>query len=212
MASANASVSVNFYGQAIGQSASAATTYFGGSAAVDVPTGLFGTDLGAIETTAVQARQACTFQESTVVKAIHALCEAPGVHEFPASHMVADTWIQNGFEGEVARCLPGTRLKVVLGKVIQSSEGLAAGYASSQVLECSAGEAVRHYKDGVLKCAPALKVPDCTERTNLRKYGSGDMFFTYRAKICLETQEEYSQPGEPANYSQRSTLELRGAY
>jgi hypothetical protein len=36
----------------------------------------------------------------------------------------------------------------------------------------------------MLKCAPAEKVPDCTERDNLRKYGSGDMFFTYVSKVC----------------------------
>ena len=30
----------------------------------------------------------------------------------------------------------------------------------------------------------------CTERTNLRKYGTADMFFTYRTKVCLETHEE----------------------
>jgi hypothetical protein len=36
-------------------------------------------------------------------------------------------------------------------------------------------------------------VPDCTERTNLRKYGTGDMFFTYRAKVCMETHQEYSE-------------------
>jgi len=34
-------------------------------------------------------------------------------------------------------------------------------------------------------------VPDCTERTNLRKYGSGDMFFTYVSKVCQETGHEF---------------------
>ena len=48
-------------------------------------------------------------------------------------------------------------------------------------------------KDGMLKCAPAVPVPDCTERTNLRKYGTADMFFSYRAQVCLETHEEYSE-------------------
>ena len=31
-----------------------------------------------------------------------------------------------------------------------------------------------------------MRVPDCTERTNLRKYGTGDMFFTYVTRVCLE--------------------------
>ena len=45
----------------------------------------------------------------------------------------------------------------------------------------------------MLKCAPAVQVVDCTERTNLRKYGTGDMFFSYVAQVCLETHEEYSE-------------------
>jgi hypothetical protein len=38
-----------------------------------------------------------------------------------------------------------------------------------------------------------VPVVDCTERTNLRKYGTADLFFSYRAEVCLETQQDYSQ-------------------
>ena len=106
--------------------------------------------------------------------------------------MLGDTWISASYEGEVARCIPGAHLKINIGKVVQSNEGLAAGISKGQMLECGPHEALRHYKNGMLKCAPAVPVPDCTERTNLRKYGSGDMFFSYRAQVCLETHEEYS--------------------
>ena len=30
-----------------------------------------------------------------------------------------------------------------------------------------------------------MRVKDCTERTNLRKYGTGDFFFSYRGKVCV---------------------------
>ena len=33
-------------------------------------------------------------------------------------------------------------------------------------------------------------MPDCTERTNLRKWGTGDMFFTYVARVCMELKRE----------------------
>ena len=65
---------------------------------------------------------------------------------------------------------------------------------------CGIHEALRHYKDGMLKCAPAVPVPDCTERTNLRKYGTGDMFFSYRAQVCAT----------PARQAQRSAVEVTG--
>jgi hypothetical protein len=126
-------------------------------------------------------------QEGTVVKAIHAVCISADGREFPASHMTAETWINSAYEGEVARCIPGSRLKVTIGDVVQSDQGMAGTYRSGVILQCAEGEAVRHFKDGMLKCARAVEVPDCTERTNLRKFGTGDMFFTYRRNICAET-------------------------
>jgi len=44
-------------------------------------------------------------------------------------------------------------------------------------------------------------VPDCTERTNLRKYGTGDMFFTYRSRVCAEE----------VRTAERSSVDLDGA-
>jgi len=125
-----------------------------------------------------------------VIKAIHAICVSDDRHEFPASHMMGDTWINAGYEGEIARCLPGSSLKVTVGSVVQSSEGAAVSNARGETMICAPREALRHFKNGVLKCAPAMAVPDCTERTNLRKFGTGDMFFSYVARVCLETGRE----------------------
>jgi hypothetical protein len=126
----------------------------------------------------------CEMQDATVVKSIHAVCVSAEGREFPASHMLADTWVNEAYEGEVARCIAGSRLKITIGEVVQSDQGMAGLYEKGVILQCGEHEAVRHYKDGMLKCAPAEAVPDCTERTNLRKYGTGDLFFTYRSKVC----------------------------
>jgi hypothetical protein len=159
--------------------------------APEAPVAFVGGEIGNLSVEVAAPQPVCTYQEATIVKAIHAVCVSVDGHEFAASHMTADTWVSNSYEGEVARCIAGSRLKVTVGKVTQSTEGLAAAYSSGQVLQCATHEAVRHYKDGALKCAPAVPVPDCTERTNLRKYGTGDLFFSYRAKVCVETHEEY---------------------
>jgi hypothetical protein len=63
---------------------------------------------------------------------------------------------------------------------------MAGLYTKGVILQCGEHEAVRHFKDGMLKCVAEMEVPDCTERTNLRKYGTGDMFFTYRSRVCAE--------------------------
>jgi hypothetical protein len=132
----------------------------------------------------------CHVVDTTVVKAIHAICVSADGHEFPASHMTGDTWINAGYAGEIARCLPGSVLKVIVGSVMMSDQGLAVSLNDAQVLSCGTGMAVRHFKDGMLKCAIARKVPDCTERTNLRKWGTGDMFFTYATRVCAEWNRE----------------------
>jgi hypothetical protein len=166
-ASANASVNNN-------------VVFYGGGSYEYVTVNNHSGDISGIQTT-----QQCQMQEANVVKAIHAICVSFDGREFPASHMMADTWLDSSTEGEVMRCIPGAHLKVVIGDVVQSDQGMAGTYASGQVLECGDREALRHFKDGMLKCAPAVPVPDCTERTNLRRYGTGDMFFSYRASVCV---------------------------
>jgi len=140
---------------------------------------------GAVAIAAVHAGGACHMQEATVVKSIHAVCVSFEGREYAASHMIGDTWIDSGYEGEIARCIPGSHLKVVIGEVLQSDQGLAGTYDHGQVLICGEHEALRHFKDGMVKCAPAIPVPDCTERTNLRRWGTGDFFFSYRAQVCV---------------------------
>lgn len=140
------------------------------------------------EISGIQTVQQCQMQEANVVKAIHAVCVSPDGREFAASHMTGQTWIDSSYEDEILRCIPGSRLKVTIGDVLQSDQGLAGTYASGHVLECGAGEALRHFKGGMLKCVPAVPVPDCTERANLRKFGTGDLFFSYRASVCVVPQ------------------------
>ena len=147
-----------------------------------------------------ESSETCEMQDATVIKAIHAVCVAPDGREFPASHMLPDTWVEASYEGEIARCIPGAYVKVVLGDVVQSDQGMAGTYQHGQTLVCAEHEAVRHYKDGMLKCAAVLPVKDCTERTNLRKYGTGDMFFSYRSNVCAT----------PARESRTRTIELTG--
>lgn len=137
----------------------------------------------------VRPSLACRMQEATVVKAIHAVCVSADGREFPASHMTEETFLPSGTEGEILRCIPGLTLKVSVNDMLPSDQGMAAAQTGGQTIMCAPHEALRHYKDGVLKCAPAVPVPDCTERSNLRKFGSGDLFFSYRTRACVVPTE-----------------------
>jgi hypothetical protein len=164
----------------------------------------------AVETPA--PAEQCVFQEATVVKAIHAECISAEGNHFPASHMTGATWLDASYEGEVMRCIPGSHLKVTVGEVVQSDQGMASSFTNGQQIECSEHEALRHYKDGMLKCAIEVPVPDCTERTNLRRWGTGDMFFSYRTKVCAQTHREYSEVSQQQeeSTSSESYSESRG--
>ncbi|MBV9330529.1 MAG: hypothetical protein JOZ55_03145 [Alphaproteobacteria bacterium] len=164
---------------AAGASAGAgATTYYGGSSYENLVVKNGG------GTVPIATEERCEYQEATVMKSIHAMCVSPEGREFPATHMTRETWIDSSYEGEVARCIPGAHLRIVIGDVMQSDQGMA-GTTEGGGFSCGPHEALRHYKNGMLKCAPATWVSDCTERTNLRRYGTGDLFFSYRSKVCV---------------------------
>lgn len=177
MASAQASASAS-------ASASNNNTVYGGGSYEYVTVNNHGGDVEGIRT---ETETQCHMQEANVVKAIHAVCVSADGREFPASHIVGDTWVESSYEGELMRCIPGAHLKITIGDVVQSDQGMAGTYDGGRVLECAESEALRHYKDGMVKCAPKVPVPDCTERTNLRRYGTGDMFFSYQASVCVSS-------------------------
>jgi hypothetical protein len=188
-------VNVSAMASASANASAAASVFYGGSYVADVVANKSNGEIGN-----AHAAETCEEQEATVVKAIHAVCVASDGREFPASHMIGDTWVEASYEGEVARCIPGSVVKVIIGDVVQSDQGMAGTYESGQRLMCGPHEALRHYKDGMLKCAPAQPVPDCTERTNLRRYGTADFFFSYRANVCAA----------PAREARARTLDLSG--
>ena len=73
---------------------------------------------------------------------------------------------------------------------VSNCDGVPVSLKDAHALSCRPGEAVSHFKDGMLKCTQARKLSDCTERTNLRKWGTGDMFFTYVARVCIDQRRE----------------------
>jgi hypothetical protein len=127
----------------------------------------------------------CIEQYATVVKSIHAVCIDSYGKEHPAVRMHKETWINSPINKELYRCLAGSYLKVTVGQVLQSDKGLAGLFENGKQIVCRNGEALRHYKDGVLKCDVAEQVADCVERENMRKHGIGTLFFTFQTKVCV---------------------------
>jgi hypothetical protein len=151
----------------------------GGSSVVDVEAPRGGGDFGA-----VAAETQCVEQWAIVMKAIHAECIDRGGEHHPATRMRPETWVDSSMNAEIYRCLEGSHLHVLVGDVVDSEQGVAGVFEGAQALDCAPGQALRHYRDGAVKCAAQERVPDCTERRNMRRYGLGDLFFSYHAKVC----------------------------
>jgi hypothetical protein len=114
--------------------------------------------------------------------------------------MRAETWLDSNLESEIYRCLPGSAMKVTIGDVVNSSAGLAGGFEQGQQLECYPGEALRHYRGGALRCAPAEQVTDCTERDAMRRNGTGTYFFSYPYQVCVPPGPVAALPPPPPAY------------
>jgi len=189
-ASASAFAFANAYAAAqANATASAQAISYGGSQYVTIVNKAEGNVGGSVS---VNAQNACVEQEASVVKSVHAVCVDRTGREYPASHMIPDTWIEGSYEGEIARCIPGATVRVSVGDVAQSDQGLAGTFENGETLACAPGEALVHYRGGMLKCARAKPVKDCTERVNLRRWGSGDFFFSYRSRVCVQAPAQTS--------------------
>jgi hypothetical protein len=209
----NASASAEAIARAAASSQSASSAVAlasGGSAIVDVAAPRGGGDFGEI---AVEA--ACVEQWAIVVKAIHAECIDRGGSHHPATRMRPETWVDSSMNAEIYRCLAGSRLHVQVGDVVDSDRGMAGVYQGALTLDCAPGQALRHYRDGAVKCAIAERVPDCTERRNMRRYGLGDLFFSYHAKVCARVTASASASASAASASyshSRAEVEVSGSF
>jgi hypothetical protein len=146
------------------------------------------------------------------VKAVHAVCLDRRGKSHPAARMRAETWIDASYSGEIYRCLEGSSLRVIVGHVVESEQGMAAVYEGGESLECRASESLRHYADGMVKCATQEPVRDCTERRNLRAWGAGDIFFSYQSKVCAKSYSASSSYSARMSRSSgyKSEIELTG--
>jgi hypothetical protein len=164
---------------------------------------------GGVDIGVLAAEEPCIEQWATLVRAVRAVCVDVRGRKHPAARMRAETWIDASYSGEIYRCTEGASLRVRVGHVVESEEGMAAVFEGGDELICRPGQALRHYADGQVKCATAERVPECTERRNLRAWGAGDIFFTYQAKVCARSYAASNQSGKMSHGRSRE-LELSG--
>jgi len=132
----------------------------------------------------------------------------------PASQVQPGRDVHDGYDGELYRCIAGTRLQFTFADFLEQID-----FDHGQTMSCRKGEslwygrgasaAAADYADayadgrpgpggpaggGVLECRPQKAERDCNERSLLRRYGAGVKVLTmWREETYTEYREETVQ-------------------
>jgi len=144
---------------------------------------------------------------------IQAFCLDDRQAPHPAAQVGPNREVDESYDGELYRCLAGTRMQVTFADY----EGRVAFDKGGQTLMCAKGEAlyysrsdtppggpddVRGDRAGRMECRPQKHARDCNERSLLRRFGSGVKILRI---VTTETytafREETVQSSQMSNFS-----------
>jgi hypothetical protein len=86
----------------------------------------------------------------------------------PASQVHPERDVADDYDGELFRCIAGTRLQATIGDW-NAGPVLAKG----ETLACDKAQALYHSPGGAVACRAQAPARDCNERSLLRRYGPG---------------------------------------
>jgi hypothetical protein len=99
---------------------------------------------------------------------IQAVCLDDKATPHPASQVHPERDVTDDYDGEVFRCIAGTRLQATIGDF---NEQLTL--TKGDALTCDKGQALYHSPGGAVACRAQKPARDCNERSLLRRYGPG---------------------------------------
>ncbi|AYG96225.1 hypothetical protein D8I30_01405 [Brevundimonas naejangsanensis] len=184
-ASANANANATATARAFAGSRSGATIIVGGGGGayfnVDqpYPTTIQGLNVqGAMQMVRVPFTASRRIEKQVVLQAV---CIDDRNVPHPASQVRPGRDVSGDYDGELYRCIAGTKLQWT----ISEAEG-----APGETMACNKREALWHGAGGRLECRPEKAARDCNERSLLRRYGAGVKVLTL---IREETYTEYRE-------------------
>lgn len=215
----NASASATVNAAASGSAGGSYTIFGGGGSSFSMGSGpvsvIQGLNVeGGAARTQKTAYTASRSKIKTVV--IQAFCLDDRAIPHPASQVTPDREIADSYDGELFRCLAGTRMQVTyadyLGKI---------AFDNGQIISCAKNEALYYSRQsstaglsggpdgaqgervGRIECRPQKPSRDCNERSLLRRYGAGVKILKM---ITTETYTAYRE--ETVQSSQVSTFNM----
>ena len=162
--------------------------------ALDVDTG----ERSEVRRVAYQAKRKIT--ERVVIQAV---CIDDRTVPHPASQVHAERDVDDAYEGELFRCIAGTRMQFTIAKFTGEVR-----FDGGQVVDCSKNQALYKSTHGEVACRDQIPARDCNERSLLRRFGAGVKVLTMiREETYTAYREETVTTREK---SQSSSLILDG--
>jgi hypothetical protein len=173
--------------QANARAQSGATVFYGGGGNVGgytppVSTGVIqGLNVsGGVKRTAYQATRS-----KTVKVIVQAVCIDDRYVAHPASQTRADRDIDDAFEGELYRCIAGTRMQYTVSEYAGKID-----FSKGETRACAKGDALYKLPGGSVECRKQKPQRDCNERSLLRRFGAGIKILTM---TIVETYTAYKE-------------------
>jgi hypothetical protein len=139
------------------------------------------------------------FQDSRTITetiAIRAVCMDDRGMPHPASRTNGDAKVGAEFDGEVFRCMAGTRMEVTIGKTVNGE----ANFDGGRTISCQKGQALVYSGDkgavgaATVQCVAQKAEADCNERSLLRRFGPGIKYATItRTETFTNTRQSATQ-------------------
>ena len=134
--------------------------------------------------------------------AIQAVCLDDRTIPHPASQTGPDRNVEDGFEGEIYRCIAGTWLQATIADFHERAD-----FSGGQTLTCRKMEALYHAHGGKVECRPQTPARDCNERSLLRRFGAGIKVLTM---IVTERYTAWREETEKVETSVATSMSLDG--
>src|SRR3569832_135240 len=110
---------------------------------------------------------------------VQAVCIDDRLVPHPASQVHPERDVDDEYEGEIYRCLAGTRLQAMFAEYKGEIR-----FEGAETIDCKKGDALYHMRHGKLECRMQRPERDCNERSLLRRYGAG-------VKILVMVRDEF---------------------
>ena len=103
----------------------------------------------------------------------------------PASQLFPEQDVEDAFDGEIYRCIAGTRLQYTWAEYVGR-----VGFDGGRTVICNKDDSLWHTREGKLECKRQKAERDCNERSLLRRFGAGVKVMTM---IITETYTAYRE-------------------